>query len=61
MSKQYFLLQQLFEFHRACKQKHFCLAKIGYQQECQTVTIAATGTPVTSCLAKKFNKQNFLL
>ena len=38
-------------------------AKVGYQYQAEhhTVTIAATGTQLISCLAKKFFQQNILL
>ena len=37
-------------------QKNCCLQKINYQPEYHTVTTAATGTPVSSCLTRKFAK-----
>ncbi len=50
------------DFHKVCKQKknaqNLCLAIIGYQPTYHTFTIAATGIPLISCLAKKFGKQN---
>ena len=42
-------------------QKNVCLAKIAYQPEHHTVTIAVSGALVISCLAKQFAKQNFRL
>ena len=38
-----------------------CLAKISYQPKYHTLSIAASGTPLTSCLARKFDKHFFLL
>ena len=45
------------QFHKA--QKLYCLAEIGYQSKYYTVYIAATGTPLNSCLAKLYLLDSF--